>query len=59
MWAQITHRWADGTEIELEVGSDEAAYPDVVSELVARVIDLYRATCTETCTETCTDEAGE
>ena len=51
MWAQITHRWADGSEVELEVGDHEPGYPQAVSEMVARVLDMYRVVCC--------DEAGE
>lgn len=45
MWARITHHWPDGSETELEVGTDSPAYPDAARECVARVIDLYRETC--------------
>lgn len=45
MWARITHTWENGSETELEVGTDSPAYPDAAAECVARVLDLYRATC--------------
>lgn len=45
MWARITHSWPDGGETEIEVGTDAPAYPDAAAECVARVIDLWRATC--------------
>ena len=44
-WARITHRWPDGTEIEMEVGTDEAAFPDVLAELVHECTRLFRVTC--------------
>ena len=46
MWARVTVTFADGSETECEVGTDTAAYPDAARECVARVIDLYRETCT-------------
>lgn len=44
-WARITHRWPDGSETQVEVGTDTAGYPDVMRELVARVSDLWGVTC--------------
>jgi hypothetical protein len=38
-WAKITRRWADESELEVEVGC-EASYPDAVSEIVAAVVRL-------------------
>lgn len=45
MMASITYRWADGSEVDLTVVSDEPAHPDLLDELVARVLVLYRETC--------------
>ena len=44
-WARITHRWADGSEAEMEVGTDQAAFPDVLAELVHEVSRLYKVAC--------------
>lgn len=41
MWARITYRWSDGTEVDLEVGCDEAAYPDALDQCVAEVLRMY------------------
>jgi hypothetical protein len=46
MYARVTQQWdADGAvTIEVEVGSDRDAYPDVAAELAARVLELWRET---------------
>lgn len=43
MWARITVRADDGSELDFEVGSEEACFPDAVSECVAGVLRLYAA----------------
>lgn len=46
-WARITFRTGtseDMAETEIEVGTDEAGYPDVLSEIVAQVSKLHRLT---------------
>lgn len=41
--ARIIHSWADGSVTDLEVDSgDDAAHPDLLDELVARVLLMYR-----------------
>lgn len=46
--ASIVYRWADGTEVLLEVDSGEdTAHPDLLDELVARVLGMYRETCVD------------
>lgn len=47
MWARISVRADDGSEMDFEVGSDEACYPDAVSECVAGVLRLYVAATAE------------
>jgi hypothetical protein len=44
--ASIRHEWADGSATEMFVDLDEN-FPDAAAEVVARVIDLYRAACTD------------
>jgi hypothetical protein len=44
-WARITHQWDDDTTTEVEVGTDAAAHPDLLDELVQRVCVLWRETC--------------
>jgi hypothetical protein len=44
--ARITYTWADGTSVDLEVDSgDDAAHPDLLDELVRRVLVMYCETC--------------
>lgn len=41
--ARIIHSWADGSVTDLEVDSgDDAAHPDLLDELVCRVLAMYR-----------------
>jgi hypothetical protein len=46
-YARIVHHWDPETATSLEVGSDEAAHPDLLDELTARVLSLYRETVGE------------
>ena len=41
MWARMRYEYKSGEVIEVEVGSDTAAYPDAVSECVAGVLRLW------------------
>ena len=44
--ARIIYTWPDGSCVDLEVDSgDDTAHPDLLDELVRRVIVLYRETC--------------
>lgn len=44
--ASITYTWSDGTTVHLEVDSGEdTAHPDLLDELVNRVLSMYRETC--------------
>lgn len=44
--ASISQHWADGSYVDLIVDSDDnASHPDLLDEIVRRVLDLYRATC--------------
>lgn len=46
--ASMTYQWPDGTSIELVVDSDDGmAHPDLLDEVVRRVLVLYRAACVE------------
>lgn len=46
--ASITYSWPDGTTVHLEVDSgDDTAHPDLLDELVTRVIKLYQTTCVD------------
>lgn len=47
MWARITVESGDDARLEFEVGSEEACYPDAVSECVAGVLRLYATVMTE------------
>ena len=47
MWARITVQSGEDATLEFEVGSEEACYPDAVSECVAGVLRLYAAAMTE------------
>jgi hypothetical protein len=42
VYARIVHHWDDSTATSMEVGSDEAAHPDLLDELVARVLVMWR-----------------
>lgn len=44
-YAKIAHQWADESMTVLEVGSEEAAHPDLLDELTTRVVRLWRETC--------------
>lgn len=44
-WARMIYRWPDGSEAEMEVGTDAAAFPDVLAELVHEVSRLYKVAC--------------
>jgi hypothetical protein len=44
-YARIVHHWDAETATSIEVGSDEAAHPDLLDELTARVLVLWRETC--------------
>lgn len=43
-YAQITYNWPDGSRVNVRVGTDrgDGAYPDLLAELNARALDLYR-----------------
>lgn len=43
--ARITQQWSDETVTVCEVGSDEAAHPDLLDEMVRRVCVLWSVTC--------------
>lgn len=50
--ASITYHWSSGDSVDLIVDSDDgASHPDLLDELVQRVLALYRATCTEPTSE--------
>lgn len=42
MYARLVHHWDDETATSMEVGSDEPAHPDLLDELVARVLSMWR-----------------
>lgn len=43
-YAQITYNWPDGSRVNVRVGTNDGdgAYPDLLAELNARALDLYR-----------------
>lgn len=41
MYVRICHRFADGSEVDVEMGCEEAAYPDELSQLAAEVVRVY------------------
>lgn len=44
--ASISYRWPTGEAVDLIVDSnDGTSHPDLLDELVARVLTLYRETC--------------
>jgi hypothetical protein len=45
MYARIVHHWDAETATSIEVGTDEPAHPDLLDELCARVLGLWRDTC--------------
>jgi hypothetical protein len=46
--ASITTTYNDGSTVHLEVdGGDDTAHPDLLDELVNRVLVLYREVCVE------------
>jgi hypothetical protein len=42
MYARITHHWDAEAATVMEVGSDEPAHPDLLDEMVARVLTMWR-----------------
>ena len=47
-YARIVHHWDSDAATVCEVGSDEAAHPDLLDELCGRVLVLWRETCAAT-----------
>lgn len=46
--ASITTTYNDGSTVHLEVdGGDDTAHPDLLDEIVSRVLVLYREVCVE------------
>ena len=44
-YVRIVHQWDEETTTILEVGSEEAAHPDLLDELTSRVLRLWHETC--------------
>lgn len=44
-YVRIVHHWDDQTATSIEVGTDDAAHPDLLDELASRAISLWRETC--------------
>lgn len=52
-YIQIDHRWPDGENITITVGSDASrGYPDELAELEARAMSMHRELVVETAPET-------
>lgn len=46
--ASIHYRWATGDEVDISLDSgDDTAHPDLLDELVSRVLTMYRSTCVD------------
>lgn len=43
-YAKITYQWDDDTVTVCEVGTDEPSHPDLLDELVKRVLTLWGVT---------------
>lgn len=44
--ASVRYQWASGDEVDLVLDSgDDTAHPDLLDELVARVLVMYREIC--------------